>query len=100
MNCRECLELLVDYLEQTLTGNRLASLEEHLRRCPPCADYIHSYQLSIKISQVACHCEEEAEPTEMPEQLVQSIMMIACRKSSPSNPSADASADGSSDHDS
>ena len=40
--CKECLELLHDYLEGELDPAVSASLEEHFKDCPPCIAFVNT----------------------------------------------------------
>ena len=42
--CKECLELLHDYLEGELSPDVSASLEEHFKDCPPCIAFVNTYK--------------------------------------------------------
>ena len=42
--CKECIELLHDYLEGELNPEINASLEEHLADCPPCVAFVNTYK--------------------------------------------------------
>lgn len=44
LTCRDVIDLLVDYLEATLTDEVCAALEQHLRDCPPCVAYLNTYR--------------------------------------------------------
>ena len=50
VNCRQLAELLFDFVSGELSEDRHASLEEHLRACPPCLVYVETYRLTIKIT--------------------------------------------------
>jgi anti-sigma factor RsiW len=39
MNCRELVELVTGYLENTLPADDRLRLETHLEECPCCAEY-------------------------------------------------------------
>jgi len=56
MNCREAIDVLVDYLDATLTPDVLAQLEAHLRVCEPCRAYLATYkrsgELAVKVNRV------------------------------------------------
>lgn len=47
--CKECLDLLHDYLEGELTSEVSASLEEHFEDCPPCIAFLNTYKSTTKI---------------------------------------------------
>jgi anti-sigma factor RsiW len=42
--CKECIELLHDYLEGELSPETEASLEEHFIDCPPCIAFVNTYR--------------------------------------------------------
>lgn len=43
-NCQECLDLLVDFLDENLEPETQKKLDEHLSACPPCLHFIKSYR--------------------------------------------------------
>jgi len=81
MNCRECVDFILDYLERSLDPPTHRLFEEHLRLCPPCLDYLNSYQQSVCLGMTVGRCEEEDVCASVPEQLVQSI--LAARRQTP-----------------
>jgi anti-sigma factor RsiW len=55
MTCRECAELLMDFLEGELDAQSQANFQQHLKDCPPCIAYVESYQITIQWSrQLTC----------------------------------------------
>ena len=42
--CKECIELLHDYLEGELSAGIKASLEDHFADCPPCIAFVNTYR--------------------------------------------------------
>jgi predicted anti-sigma-YlaC factor YlaD len=50
MNCREAIDVLVDYLDATLTPDVLAQLEAHLHVCAPCRAYLATYKRSVELA--------------------------------------------------
>ena len=44
MDCKHCLPLLADYLEQALTARRRRQVEQHLGGCPACRAEIATLQ--------------------------------------------------------
>lgn len=73
MNCREFVEFLMDFLDGNLPPEQRSVFEEHMRRCPPCVDYLQSYRQVIALERSACNCDDDV-PCEVPEHLVQSIL--------------------------
>lgn len=59
--CKECLELLHDYLEGTLKPETSASLEEHFEDCPPCIAFVNTYKSTSHL------CKTTLSGTEIPE---------------------------------
>ncbi len=59
--CRECLDLLYDYLEGTLDEKVRHSLEEHFQDCPPCISFLNTYKTTSRL------CRESLTQTEIPE---------------------------------
>jgi predicted anti-sigma-YlaC factor YlaD len=47
--CKECLDLLADYLDGELDSNTAQSLEEHFQDCPPCIAFLNTYKSTTKI---------------------------------------------------
>jgi anti-sigma factor RsiW len=47
MTCRELVEVLTDYLEDTLAPEDRRRLEEHLDACPYCAEYVAQMRQTI-----------------------------------------------------
>ena len=50
--CKECIELLHDYLEGELTLEINASLEEHFEDCPPCIAFVNTYKSASRLCKV------------------------------------------------
>ncbi|HTO12748.1 MAG TPA: zf-HC2 domain-containing protein [Candidatus Binatia bacterium] len=44
MTCRDMIEVLADYLDQTLPPEVAAALEHHLAGCEPCRAYLATYR--------------------------------------------------------
>jgi anti-sigma factor RsiW len=47
MTCRELVEVVSDYLEGRLPAGDKSRLEEHLRECPYCVEYIDQMRQTI-----------------------------------------------------
>jgi anti-sigma factor RsiW len=44
MTCKEAIDVLGDYLEESLTPDLADALERHLRDCAPCRAYLNTYR--------------------------------------------------------
>lgn len=43
-HCKECVDLLGEYIEGTLPPDRAKALEDHLSECPPCITFVRTYR--------------------------------------------------------
>jgi len=59
--CRECLELLNDYIDGSLDKETRGSLEEHFQDCPPCISFLNTYKSTTNI------CHKTLSENEIPE---------------------------------
>jgi len=75
MTCQEIVEFLMAYLDGELEQETRSTFEKHVGLCPPCEDYLRSYQEAIRLGKV---CEAEDAPVDVPDRLVQAI--LAARK--------------------
>jgi anti-sigma factor RsiW len=48
--CRKVAELLIDYVEGSLTEDQQNLLQMHLCGCVPCAIYMHTYRDTIRLT--------------------------------------------------
>ena len=62
MTCRELIDVLADYLEQSLPVDVAAALERHLEDCTPCRAYLATYQKSRALG-------AEAQRLDMPDEM-------------------------------
>lgn len=44
ITCKECVDLLMDYIERSLDTQTYNRLDEHLKSCPPCIHFLKSYR--------------------------------------------------------
>jgi predicted anti-sigma-YlaC factor YlaD len=55
MTCRECAELLLEFLAGDLDAVNCELIRQHLERCPPCVAYVETYQITIQMTrQLTC----------------------------------------------
>ena len=59
--CKECMDLLHDYLDGELNPDVSASLEEHFEDCPPCIAFVNTYKATTSI------CRSTLKDTEIPD---------------------------------
>jgi anti-sigma factor RsiW len=65
--CRECIDLLVDYLEGDLPPARAQALEIHLELCPACVRFLRTYQGTVDVAR-------KLPVEEIPEELVDRLI--------------------------
>ena len=65
-HCKDCVDLLGEYIEGTLSPERSKALEEHLSLCPPCITFVRTYRATRKLCRNALAAE-------MPKELVSSL---------------------------
>ncbi len=44
MTCRDAIDIVAEFLDQTLTPDAVEELESHLRDCEPCRAYLNTYR--------------------------------------------------------
>ena len=50
VTCRECTQLLDDFLDANLDPETTRRLEEHLAECPPCVHFLNTYRSCSEMS--------------------------------------------------
>ena len=75
INCRECVDFILAYLDNELSEDERAQFQKHLDMCPPCKKFIDEYQDCIRAAS-CCYDEEEDKPVsdKVPEALVSAIL--------------------------
>ena len=69
MGCYDVHRLLFEYAQQTLPPELKTALDEHLKDCPPCLDYLVTYRQTIQATRECC-CQHNAElPAELQKKL-------------------------------
>ncbi len=68
--CREVAELLLDFIEGTLSEMEMLTLQRHICACPPCMFYLETYQTAIEVTRAL---PEEPLPAEF-EARLRSVM--------------------------
>ncbi len=71
--CRDCVEFLCDYLENTLPETQRAEFESHLAVCPGCRTFMETYRKTVEMAGGCRECEKKTYP-KLPEDLVRAIL--------------------------
>jgi anti-sigma factor RsiW len=74
MTCREFVEFLWRYIDNDLLPSERATFDDHLAKCPHCVKYLHQYQETTRIGQIAVSASNDPVPADVPEDLVQAIL--------------------------
>ena len=72
--CEECVALLTDYLEGTLTPEKRSALESHLRVCPDCGPYHSNFLKAIELARAAGKDMTERRALPSADALIRSIL--------------------------
>jgi anti-sigma factor (TIGR02949 family) len=67
MDCQECIDLLVDYVDGALPQHTAELLEWHLEGCPPCVAFVHTYKGTVD---AARRLRETTLPAELRQRLM------------------------------
>jgi len=70
VNCRECTDFLIDYLNGDLPPAQQRIFEGHLELCPPCLTYLESYRATLKL----CESAREEPPEPLPDAMIAAIL--------------------------
>ena len=75
MKCREFVDFLMDYLEQSLPQTQREIFEGHLDECPGCITYLETYRETVRLEKALCGDDPDAPlPEDVPERLVAAIL--------------------------
>jgi anti-sigma factor (TIGR02949 family) len=74
--CKESIDLLLDYLDGTMSDEQARHLEEHLTACPPCIDFLRTYRATPGLCRRALQ-------KQMPEELSQRLKEFLRQKCKP-----------------
>jgi len=61
MTCRDAIDVLAEFLDQTLSREAAEDLEAHLRDCAPCRAYLSTYRATRGLVGKAGRVEMPAE---------------------------------------
>ncbi|HEX3148423.1 MAG TPA: zf-HC2 domain-containing protein [Gemmataceae bacterium] len=77
LTCRKVAEILIDFVEGSLSEDQHTLLQRHLCGCVPCAIYIHTYRDTIKVTH---SLPDEPLPTEFAGRLKKMLEEAAADK--------------------
>jgi hypothetical protein len=50
ITCKDCVDLLLDYLEEQLAPEAKKKLDDHLAACPPCIHFVKTYRVCSELA--------------------------------------------------
>lgn len=59
--CREVIDLLAEYCDGALGPAEREALAAHLAACPPCVDFLHTYEATPRLARAALDAKMPAE---------------------------------------
>jgi anti-sigma factor RsiW len=68
IGCRDCVDLLADYVDGTLPKDQAELLEWHLEGCAPCVSFVNTYKGTVN---AARRLREVTMPPELHRKLVE-----------------------------
>ena len=74
LTCRECVEFLMEYIDDTLSTEVRVTFERHLAACANCVRYLESYKTTTTICKKAFAVRDGEKLPPVPEELVQAIL--------------------------
>ena len=75
MTCREFVDFLMDYLDQSLPTAQREIFEGHFVECPGCVTYLETYRETLRLEKTLCGDDPDAPvPEDVPEGLVAAIL--------------------------
>ena len=80
ITCRELIDFLADYVDDTLPKPERAVFEEHLAICADCQNYVESYKRTILLERVALSRPDDEVPPEVPKDLVRAILAARVKR--------------------
>lgn len=73
ITCRELIEFLDDYVDGSISTSERGRFDDHLGRCPACAQYLRGYRDTLRAVALA-YSPAEAPPAEVPSELIAAIL--------------------------
>ena len=71
MTCQQLVDFIMSYLDGELPEDQRVEFDRHMAVCPPCVNYLKTYEQSVLLAKA---CANESVPEEVPESLVQAIL--------------------------
>ncbi len=76
MNCRKVTELLIDFVDGSISAEMRAEVQRHMCGCVPCAIYLHTYSDTIRVTQAL---PDAPIPREFADRLLAALRAETCK---------------------
>jgi anti-sigma factor RsiW len=81
LTCRDVVNFLIDYLDQSLDPAQRAEFEAHLAVCDECVAYLRTYEQTVRLGQAAFDDTDDAAEASVPRRLIEAILAARRRGS-------------------
>jgi len=71
--CRDCIDFLCDYLDNSLPESQRVEFESHLAVCPCCRTFMETYRKTVEMTGGCQECDKKTYP-KLPEDLIRAIL--------------------------
>jgi anti-sigma factor RsiW len=61
LSCKELVDLVADYLEETISDEARTQFEQHLSECGYCSTYVQQMHLTVKLTHQLAEAESDVE---------------------------------------
>ena len=75
MTCQQLTNFIIDYRSGALSPDVRAQFDAHLAECRDCVTYLKSYEDTIALARGAFAVPDDPIPADVPEKLVQAILV-------------------------
>jgi predicted anti-sigma-YlaC factor YlaD len=74
INCRDCSDFLMAYLDNELAQEIRSRFEQHLVKCCSCRNYVDTYRQTVSLAKEACCPKANPHLGKCPPELVAAIL--------------------------
>ena len=74
MTCKEFVEFLWQYFDETLSKEQRFLFDAHMAVCPDCVNYLQNYRETMRLGGEALQDAGDEVPGDVPEELVRAIL--------------------------
>ncbi|MFN0134015.1 MAG: anti-sigma factor family protein [Phycisphaerales bacterium] len=83
ITCRQLIDFIADYLDETLAMSQRSEFERHLGVCPSCVAYLDSYRRTVALGKSALRASDEPPGREVPPGVVAAVTRALAQQKPP-----------------